>query len=39
MMEAVGISETSADFYQSTRRNITEDSHLEIIFYVEIIIV
>jgi hypothetical protein len=28
MMETVSISETSANFYQTTRRNIVEDSHL-----------
>jgi hypothetical protein len=28
MMEAVRTSETSANFYQTTRRNIPEDSHL-----------
>jgi hypothetical protein len=28
MMEAVGTSETSVNFYQTTRRNIPEDSHL-----------
>jgi hypothetical protein len=28
MMEAVSISVTSANFYQSTRRNIPEDGHL-----------
>jgi hypothetical protein len=28
MMEAVSISETSVNFYENTRRNITEDSHL-----------
>jgi hypothetical protein len=29
MMEAVSISETSANFYQTTRRNNPEDSHLD----------
>jgi hypothetical protein len=29
MMEAAGTSETSLNFYQTTRRNIPEDSHLE----------
>jgi hypothetical protein len=28
MMEAASTSETSVDFYQSTRRNNPEDSHL-----------
>jgi hypothetical protein len=28
MMEAVNTSETSVSFYQATRRNIPEDSHL-----------
>jgi hypothetical protein len=28
MMEAVSISETSVNFYETTRRNIPEDSHL-----------
>jgi hypothetical protein len=28
MMEAVSTSETSVSFYQTTRRNIAEDSHL-----------
>jgi hypothetical protein len=28
MMKAVSISETSVNFYQTTRRNITEDSNL-----------
>jgi hypothetical protein len=28
MMEAVSSSETSVNFYQTTRRNIPEDSHL-----------
>jgi mannose/fructose-specific phosphotransferase system component IIA len=28
MMEAASTSETSANFYQTTRRNIPEDSHL-----------
>jgi hypothetical protein len=28
MMEAVSSSHTSVNFYQTTRRNITEDSHL-----------
>jgi hypothetical protein len=28
MMEAAGTSETSVSFYQPTRRNNTEDSHL-----------
>jgi hypothetical protein len=29
MMEAVGTSETSVNFYQITRRNNPEDSHLQ----------
>jgi hypothetical protein len=28
MIEAASISETSINFYQTTRRNIPEDSHL-----------
>jgi hypothetical protein len=28
MMEAAGTSETSVNFYKTTRRNIPEDSHL-----------
>jgi hypothetical protein len=28
MMQAVSTSETSVNFYQTTRRNIPEDSHL-----------
>jgi hypothetical protein len=28
MMEAISISETPVNFYQTTRRNIPEDSHL-----------
>jgi hypothetical protein len=28
MMEAVSTSETSVNFYETTRRNILEDSHL-----------
>jgi hypothetical protein len=28
MMEAVSISETSVNFYQTTRRNILEDGHI-----------
>jgi hypothetical protein len=28
MMEAVSTSETSVNFYETTRRNISEDSHL-----------
>jgi hypothetical protein len=30
MVEAVSISETSVNFYHTTRRNIPEDSHLHI---------
>jgi hypothetical protein len=30
MMEAESTSETSVNFYQTTRRNIPEDSHLHI---------
>jgi hypothetical protein len=30
MMEAVSTSETSVNFYETTRRNIPEDSHLHI---------
>jgi hypothetical protein len=29
MMEAVRVSETSVNIYQTTRRNILEDSHIE----------
>jgi hypothetical protein len=29
MMEAIRTSETSVNFYQTARRNIPEDSHLE----------
>jgi hypothetical protein len=29
LMEAASISETSVNFYQTTRRNNPEDSHLE----------
>jgi hypothetical protein len=29
MMEAISTSETSVDIYQTTRRNIPEDSHLQ----------
>jgi hypothetical protein len=29
MMEAVSTSETSVNFYQTTRRNIPEDSYLQ----------
>jgi hypothetical protein len=29
MMEAASTSETSVNFYQTTRRNIPEDSHLQ----------
>jgi hypothetical protein len=30
MMEALSTSETSVNFYEATRRNIPEDSHLQI---------
>jgi hypothetical protein len=30
MMEAASTSETSVNFYQTTRRNIPEDSHLNL---------
>jgi hypothetical protein len=30
MMEEVNISQTSANFYQTTHRNIPEDSHLHV---------
>jgi hypothetical protein len=33
MMEAVSTSEMFVNFYQSTRRNIPEDSHLELSIY------
>jgi hypothetical protein len=33
MMEAVSTSETSVNFYQTTRRNNPEDSHLQQIPY------
>jgi hypothetical protein len=32
MMEAVNTSETSVNFYQTTRRNVPEDSHLRVVF-------
>jgi hypothetical protein len=32
MIEAVSTSETSVNFYQTTRRNTPEDSHLYILF-------
>jgi hypothetical protein len=32
MMEAVSTSETSVNFYQTTRLNITEDCHLQEVF-------
>jgi hypothetical protein len=32
MMEAVSTSETSVSFYQATRRNNPEDSHLPFFF-------
>jgi hypothetical protein len=32
MMEAVDISETSVNFYYTTRRNIPEDSHIHILY-------
>jgi hypothetical protein len=31
MMEAVSTSETTVNFYQTTRRNIPEDSHLRLV--------
>jgi hypothetical protein len=31
MMEAVSTSETSVNFYQTKRRNILEDSHLQFV--------
>jgi hypothetical protein len=31
MMEAASTSETSVNFYQTTRRNISEDSHLQLL--------
>jgi hypothetical protein len=34
MMEAVITSETSVNFYHTTRRNISEDSHLQGSFYL-----
>jgi hypothetical protein len=34
MMEAASTSETSVNFYQTTRRNIPEDSHLQIPTYL-----
>jgi hypothetical protein len=34
MMEAASISETSVNFYQTTRRNNPEDSHLQGIRYL-----
>jgi hypothetical protein len=35
MMEAAGSSETSVSFYQTTRRNNSEDSRLRYITYIE----
>jgi hypothetical protein len=34
MLEAVSTFETSVNFYQTSRRNIPEDSHLQIIGYL-----
>jgi hypothetical protein len=34
MMEAVSTSETSVNFYEITRRNIPEDSHLNVNFCI-----
>jgi GH25 family lysozyme M1 (1,4-beta-N-acetylmuramidase) len=34
MMEAVSTSETSVNFYQTTQRTTTEDSHLQARFQV-----
>jgi hypothetical protein len=31
MMEAASTSETSVNFYQATRRNIAEDSHVQFV--------
>jgi hypothetical protein len=33
-MEAVSISETSVNFYETTRRNIPQDSHLQEITFL-----
>jgi hypothetical protein len=30
LMEAINISETSVNFYETTRRNILEDSHVHL---------
>jgi hypothetical protein len=35
MMEAASTSETSVNFYQTTRRNIPGDSHLQIVTLTE----
>jgi hypothetical protein len=32
MIEAVSTSETSVNFYQTTRRNIPEDSNLQLLY-------
>jgi hypothetical protein len=34
MMEAAGTSETSVNFYQTTQRNIAEDSHPDLIDFL-----
>jgi hypothetical protein len=34
MMEAASTSETLVNFYQTTRRNIPEDSHLHFVYYL-----
>jgi hypothetical protein len=34
MMEAVSASETSVNFYETTRRNLPEDSHLHSFIYL-----
>jgi hypothetical protein len=33
MMEAVSTSETSVNFYETARRNIPEDSHLQNLWF------
>jgi hypothetical protein len=38
MMQAASRSETSSDFYQTTRRNNPEDSHLHTILWFQIIV-
>jgi hypothetical protein len=37
MMEAASTSETSVNFYQTTRRNIPEDSHFRVFFSSQVL--